>query len=88
MTAGDVSSEVQRFAVCEQHAVDHGIKPLGCHRSTGLRGDRLRGDVGLLGSEAAVLNREIDGVTGRIVWANAVSVSYAFFRPSAPLPAL
>ena len=66
MPAGDLRRQIQRLIARQQHPVDHGVKPLGCHRGTGVRSDRQRDRIGLLGADAAVLDRELGAVPGRV----------------------
>ena len=57
-----------------------GLKRLGCDRGAGQRGDRLRRRVGLLGAEAAVLDREVDRVAGGV---DALDVAHPAVRVDA-----
>ena len=62
MAAGDVGAEVARLAAGQQDPVDDRMERRGFGRDAGERGDRLRGDVGLLRGDPAVLDREIGRV--------------------------
>ena len=62
MAAGDVRAEVAWLAAGQQDPVDDRMERRGGGRDAGERGDRLRGDVGLLGGDTAVLDRKISRV--------------------------
>ncbi len=67
MSAGDVRAQVARATAGEQHSVHDRVKRLRLDRAGQReRGDRFGGRVGLLGGDAAVLEREVGGVAGGV----------------------
>ena len=66
MTTSDLCTEIPRLTAGQQHPVDNRVKRRRLSRKAGKGGDRLRRDISLLRGDAAVLDREIRRIAGRI----------------------